>query len=100
MKIGQLIKAFKNIDKISEGAINTFFKKQEVEIISDSRMHICNRCTYLDLKGKSCLVPGTQPCCSECGCSLEFKTRSLSSECPKGKWKAWLTEEEEEKLEQ
>ena len=62
-------------------------------------MHICNRCTYLDLKGKSCLVPGTQPCCSECGCSLEFKTRSLSSECPKGKWKAWLTEEEEEKLE-
>lgn len=98
MKIKQIIEAFKNIDKISQGAINTFFKKQEVEIIAKSRIHICNQCSYLDLKGKDCLAPGTQPCCSECGCSLTFKTRSLSSECPKGKWKAWITEGEEQNL--
>jgi hypothetical protein len=48
------------------------------------------------------MVPGTAPCCNEkhggCGCSLEFKTRSLSSDCPLNKWKAILTQEEEDKL--
>jgi len=31
-------------------------------------------------------------------CSLAFKTRSLSSECPLGKWQAIATEEEEDAL--
>lgn len=48
------------------------------------------------------MVGGTAPCCNEkkggCGCSLSLKTRALSSECPLGKWKAELTEEEEDKL--
>ena len=43
-------------------------------------------------------MPGTQPCCSECGCSMGFKLRSLSSSCPIDKWKAVLTEEEEDEL--
>jgi hypothetical protein len=30
---------------------------------------------------------------------LAFKTRSLSSECPLGKWDAIATEDEEEQLE-
>lgn len=50
------------------------------------------------------MVPGTQPCCNQdkggCGCSLKLKTRSLSSECPTGKWKAEITEEEEDQLNQ
>jgi len=29
---------------------------------------------------------------------LKFKTRSLSSECPQGKWSALMTEEQEEQL--
>jgi hypothetical protein len=48
------------------------------------------------------MVPGTAPCCNKelggCGCCLALKTRSLSSECPKGHWKAELTQEEEDKL--
>jgi hypothetical protein len=48
------------------------------------------------------MVPGTQPCCNEkmggCGCSLGFKTRSLSSACPKGYWDAELNEHEEDQL--
>ena len=48
------------------------------------------------LKGDDCLAPGTQPCCADCGCSLAFKVRSLSSECPKGFWDAVVTEEQEE----
>jgi hypothetical protein len=43
------------------------------------------------------MVPGTQPCCSKCGCSLSLKLRSLSSECPVGKWDAYFTEEQEVK---
>ena len=37
-------------------------------------------------EGTNCAAPGTQPCCSDCGCSLAFKLRSLSSSCPKGHW--------------
>ena len=62
-------------------------------------MLTCTRCNLYDESGKGCMVSGTQPCCDErfggCGCSLNFKTRSLSSECPLGKWKAELTEHEE-----
>ena len=43
-------------------------------------------------------MPGTQPCCGECGCSLALKIRSLSSGCPISKWDAMLTDEEENKL--
>ena len=38
----------------------------------------------LDIKGLNCAASGTQPCCASCGCSLAFKTRSLSSSCPLG----------------
>ena len=47
-------------------------------------------------KFRDCLAPGTQPCCSDCGCSLTFKVRSLSSECPKGYWDALVTEDQED----
>jgi hypothetical protein len=55
-------------------------------------------CPNYDVTGASCLAPGSQPCCSNCGCSLKFKTRSLSSECPVKKWPALLTQEEEDDL--
>jgi len=62
------------------------------------------KCALLDMQGKGCFAAGTQPCCDErkggCGCSLGFKTRALSSECPLGKWGAELTEEEEDQLKQ
>ena len=50
------------------------------------------------------MVSGTQPCCNQnlggCGCSLGFKTRSLSSACPMGHWKAEMTQQEEDQLNQ
>lgn len=98
MNIKKLLNAFKNLDQIKEGVLNTIFTKKEVEIIADERLKICLKCEHFDNQGSNCLAPGTQPCCSECGCSLAFKTRSLSSSCPKEKWSAWLTEEQEEKL--
>jgi len=53
-------------------------------------MKICEKCPLLDNTGFNCLVPGTNPCCSECGCSLSLKLRSLESSCPHPdgpKWK-------------
>lgn len=79
---------WKNKWLILEGVKNTIFKKRYVEKVSKERMDICNACDQLDRIGDNCLWEGTQPCCSECGCSLEYKTRSLSSECPLGHWKA------------
>jgi hypothetical protein len=73
------------IFKILQGVWNFLFKKIKVEIESQRRMEICEVCESIDYTGKDCLVPGTQPCCKECGCSLKLKTRS-SDTCPKGKW--------------
>ncbi len=90
-----LKKIWKNKKEILEGIKNSVLKNEFVEKIAFLRNDICNQCSS---KGKKCAVKGTAPCCNECGCSLTFKTRSLSSECPLGKWKSIVTEEEEEKL--
>jgi hypothetical protein len=97
-----IIKIWKNKDQIVEGIVNNIFKREDVEEIAQQRMQICMSCALYDVQGEGCMVPGTQPCCDEnkggCGCSLGFKTRSLSSDCPLGKWMAELTKEEENKL--
>ena len=56
----------------------------------NERLQICKDCPLIDYTGAGCAVHGTQPCCSECGCSLSLKLRSPESECthPDGpKWK-------------
>jgi hypothetical protein len=87
--------AFNNLDKITEGIKNNMFKRDHIEAIFTDRYQVCAECPLLDLKGTSCLAPGTQPCCSDCGCSLDYKLRSLSSECPKGYWPAIVSEDVE-----
>jgi anaerobic ribonucleoside-triphosphate reductase len=86
---------WKNRKAILEGITNTILKNEFVEEIAKERIEICNSCEF---KGDKCLVSGTGPCCNDCGCSLSLKTRALSDSCPKDKWKALLTEEEEDKL--
>jgi hypothetical protein len=93
-----LIQIWKEKNKIAEGIKNNIFKSTHVEQIAFFRNEICKSCEFIDHTGSKCAVPGTQPCCAECGCSLTFKTRSLASECPKGFWKAELTEKEEQEL--
>jgi hypothetical protein len=97
-----IIKIWKNKGQILEGVANSIFKKEDVEEIAQERMNICQGCTLYDFVGTGCLAPGTQPCCNQdkggCGCSLGFKTRSLSSDCPMGKWKAVVTQEEEDMI--
>ena len=88
---------WENRKQILEGITNAVIRDETVEEIATLRYSICEDCEF---KGKKCTVKGTAPCCNECGCSLGFKTRSLSSSCPKGKWDAISTEEQEDKLEE
>ena len=98
MGLEKYIGAFKNTTQILEGIKNSVFKKEHIEAEAALRWSICKECPIVDLKGDKCLVPGTQPCCGDCGCSLGLKTRSLSSSCPLDKWKAIMDEETEQKL--
>lgn len=95
---GKLSDIWKNRKQIFEGITNTLMRDEFVEEVAAERMIICDACPKKDIEGKDCLISGTQPCCSLCGCSLQFKLRSLSSECPDNKWKALMSEEEEDKL--
>ena len=88
-------KIWQNKFEILEGIKNSVFKKEAVEEIAEERFKECLRCPHIDKEGTKCDVQGTQPCCGDCGCSLKFKTRSLSSSCPKDVWDAVITEDEE-----
>ena len=100
--MNNLITIWKNKGQIMEGIKNSIFKKEDVEEIAMQRMTICKNCSLYDYKGEGCMAPGTQPCCNinlgGCGCSLGLKTRSLSSDCPKGNWTAVMSQQEEDAL--
>src|SRR4051794_14882654 len=97
----KLQQVWKNKSEILEGVKNAIFTSEFILEVSKHRMDICRNCPLFDNgedKG-TCILPGTHPCCNQlkggCGCSLNFKTMSLSSECPKGHWKALMSEQEE-----
>lgn len=96
----KIIRLWKSKGQIFEGLKNSIFRREDVEEIAKERMEICAQCDTFDKEGSGCLAPGTHPCCDQtkggCGCSLELKTRSLSSACPKNKWAAELSQEEED----
>ena len=97
--ISKKIKAIiTNRKKIAEGLWNYANPKESIERVASYRNNICLSCPSIDLRGSSCIAPGSQPCCSLCGCSLKFKLRSMSSDCPAGLWNAVLSEDEENKL--
>lgn len=70
-----------SVKEIFEGWKNVFGKKNNyVENVAKQRMEICRECPYRSTKGIEH--------CTECGCPLVGKTRSLSSSCPVGRWGA------------
>ena len=97
---GKIWDLWTNRKQIMEGIKNAMIRDEFVEDISNHRMQVCQACHHRDDEGAECVVPGTKPCCGLCGCSLTFKTRSLSSECPDGRWFGIITEEEEDKLDE
>jgi hypothetical protein len=93
-----LLKIVKNRNEILEGIKNNLIKKEHVEEIYSDREAICKACPQYDLEGDKCELKGSQPCCGNCGCSLKFKLRSLTSECPEGKWDAVVDDFDDEQL--
>lgn len=104
MKLNNIIQIWKSKGQILEGVTNSIFKREDVEDIANVRMSVCYLCKLYTEHDSGCMVSGTGPCCNQklggCGCSLKFKTRSLSSECPMGHWKAELSQEEEDMINQ
>jgi hypothetical protein len=90
-----VIKIWKEKGKILEGIKNNIFKNADVENIAAERMSICETCPYLDKSGSHCMVPGTEPCCGLCGCSLTIKTRALSAACDIHKWMSIVSHQEQ-----
>lgn len=75
---------WKNKEQILQGITNTLIRDEFIESIAKERLAICHTCPSLSTDCK----PLIYECCSLCGCSLKFKTRSMSDACPKEKWLA------------
>lgn len=84
---------FKNI---YEGWKNHLFPaaklKELIKEVSDERLSICRVCPVNSIFDK---IAWPVEHCTECGCVLSAKTKSFSSECPLGKWKAYMEREQE-----
>ena len=83
-----LIKIWKNKNKILEGIKNSIFTQEHIEVIANERKEICDKCPH-KTENKECGL---------CGCVLHIKQRSLSSSCDDKRWDAVLTEEEDDNL--
>jgi hypothetical protein len=69
--------------------------KSEIRKIASDRIGICEDCSYHSknrLNYKSLRVDAH---CTDCGCTLSAKTKCLSCSCPRNKWEAVVTREEE-----
>lgn len=65
--------------EINDGWKNVIWKNKEVEKIAKERAKICSKCPSMY---------GT--ICSECGCPIHAKTRSMveTNKCPLDKWQS------------
>lgn len=96
-----LKRVFQNMPEILEGITLTIWKKKHVEKVSELRLEICKACPKFSenmKKSENYTSVRKDIHCTNCGCNLEWKTRVLSQSCPENKWKALMTELEEEKI--
>jgi len=92
------LKYRKHRREILNGLKNRLFKPKSVEYIANYRRQICEKCCHYVFDDTHCVVPGSAPCCQLCGCSIELKVYSLSTSCPREKWKNIITPEAEVKI--
>ena len=90
--------------EIYEGWKNNLFPpeklKDVISQVSKERLDICNKCPEHSSNKKDYKTIRLDAHCTNCGCTLSAKTKSFSSECPLGKWKAVMTEDEQKEIEQ
>lgn len=90
-----------NLKGILEGVWNSIVIKEAVEQTAKERINICKMCPMNSTEQKrlnnyKTFRPDFH--CTVCGCDLHLKTRALSNDCPLGKWKAEISQEEEFEL--
>jgi len=90
-----------NFADIWEGWRNHLFPparlRKAILRISKERMAIC-RTGPCELHSDRFITLRPDEHCTECGCPLKAKSKCLSCSCGIGKWKAVLTEEQEEEI--
>ena len=67
---------YKVITQIVDGIKNYVLPMQDSEKLSEARLKVCNQCEHKTNTNT----------CGLCGCLLAFKSRTLKSDCPAGKW--------------
>lgn len=94
-----------NFKEIFEGWRNKIIPpedlKDAIEKVAGERRSICDTCPSQseNAKKNGYKTIRFDVHCTECGCPLAAKTRSLSSSCPLGKWPAVTTEAERAEIE-
>jgi len=81
-----------NLGNIISGFTNLAFPNEEVEKLAFERAEVCARCPFAMKTGLYSVVKDSRTVtiqgmkCTECGCNLSAKVRSVSDTCPVGKW--------------
>lgn len=87
-----------NFSQVYEGWRNKLVPptkmKTLIHDVSQERLSICSACPFHSKFHKTPLRPDNH--CTDCGCNLEAKTACLSCSCPQDKWKAVMSNPEEE----
>lgn len=81
--------------EILSGIKNYYIRDKDVDRVAKFRYGICVKCEHFSNDDRNCVIEGSTPCCSLCGCSLRLKVYSLSSSCPEHKWDKIISLEEE-----
>lgn len=85
---------FDKVKEIIEGWRNHLIPpkdlKELIEEVSEKRLAICKPCEFNSTKNKIKVWSK----CTDCGCPLIQKSKSLQSKCPKDKWEALTTKKE------
>jgi len=92
MSLKQIFEGWKNHLAPAE------YLKESILTVSNERLAICRECPFNSINAKAAGTYKsfrTDEHCTDCGCPLITKTKSLSSNCPQHKWGPVLTPEEE-----
>ena len=93
-----------NLKNILEGAKNSIFIKEAIEIVAKERLKECEACPWQSDNAKSSGYKPIRPDlhCRHCGCNLHWKTRVLSEQCPLDppKWEAEVNVDEDKAIQE
>lgn len=83
-------------EEIIDGWRNHIFPSKKkagmIKRVSNERLLICHSCPFHSKNTPIHLRLRPDAYCTDCGCTLIAKTKSLKSSCPQGKWTSLNTE--------